>query len=410
MALAHEGGVVSSTVSHVVEQAIADFPTPFYLFDEVPLKQTIARLRAAMPANASLCYAMKANPFITGMAEPLVARVEVCSPGEMRICQALGIPAHKIVVSGVHKDPALMRELIAGDDALGRYTVESVGQYDLLEQSAANLGKRIPIIIRLTSGNQFGVDKSCVRELVSRALASPTLEFCGIQYFSGTQKSSPKKLARELKRLDTLLAELAATHGDAVRDMELEYGAGLPAEYFEQDETVARAKEDELVEGLATALGAMEFRGPIIIELGRAIAASCGTYVTQVMDTKCNKGNNYAIVDGGMHQLVYFGHAMSLQQPVCTIYPAREGEPELWNVYGSLCTTNDALAKQILLAGVREGDKLVFCKTGAYCMTEGISLFLSRDLPRVLMAASDGSIRMVRDRMETYTLNTPGKP
>ena len=110
-----------------------------------------------------------------------------------------------------------------------------------------------------------------------------------------------------------------------------------------------------------------------------------------------------------MHQLVYYGHAMSMQQPACHVLPEREGatEQERWNIYGSLCTTNDVLAKQMPLPGLQVGDVLVFERAGAYCMTEGLSLFLSRDLPRVFVRDTQGMLRQVRDRIETYTLNTP---
>lgn len=391
-----------------VAKALAAYPTPFYVFDEGALRGTIDCLQQGLPANASLCYAMKANPFIVAQAARNVERVEVCSPGEMRICQLLGVPNDQVVVSGVHKDEALMRELVLDDKPICRFTVESVRQYHLLERVAQEAGKRIPVLLRLTSGNQFGLDPSDARELVARALTSEWLEFCGMQYFSGTQKTSPKKLQRELTRLDKFLGELATTHGDAVGGMELEFGPGLPAEYYEQDEAVARAKEDTQYEALCDALSAMSFAGSVILELGRAIAAPCGTYVTSIVDTKCNKGQNYAIVDGGMHQLVYYGHAMSLQQPVCSLYPPRDDDaPELWSIYGSLCTTNDALAKQISLCDVKVGDALVFPKTGAYSMTEGISLFLSRDLPRIVMVDFDGNMWETRGRIETYPFNCP---
>lgn len=63
------------------------------------------------------------------------------------------------------------------------------------------------------------------------------------------------------------------------------------------------------------------------LELGRSIAASCGTYLTRVVDVKRNKNQNYAIVDGGMHQMVYYGQSMAMQLPDCRLFPARAGEP-----------------------------------------------------------------------------------
>ena len=74
---------------------------------------------------------------------------------------------------------------------------------------------------------------------------------------------------------------------------------------------------------------------------------------------------------------------------------------------GSLCSVNDILAKQLPFPGLEIGDVLAFENTGAYCMTEGISLFLSRELPRVCLVGADGQTRLVRDALPTYPLNSP---
>lgn len=150
----------------------------------------------------------------------------------------------------------------------------------------------------------------------------------------------------------------------------------------------------------------MKFNGKKILELGRSIAASCGTYFTRVIDIKCNHGENYAIVDGGMHQLVYYGQFMSMKHPKFYHIPEKEGEVKEWNICGSLCTINDILVKKLPLKKLERKDMLAFQNTGAYCMTEGISLFLSRDLPQIVLF--DGiKYSTVRERLDTFSINTP---
>jgi iron complex outermembrane receptor protein len=87
----------------------------------------------------------------------------------------------------------------------------------------------------------------------------------------------------------------------------------------------------------------------------------------------------------------------------------KEGEPaaDSWNIVGSLCSMNDIMAKQVPLPEVSVGDTLCFENTGAYCMTEGISLFLSRDIPAVWLIRTDGTRVCVRETFETAVLNTP---
>ena len=139
-----------------------------------------------------------------------------------------------------------------------------------------------------------------------------------------------------------------------------------------------------------------------------AIAASCGTYVTRVVDRKTNQGQNYAIVDGGIHQLVYFGQSMAMRRPQVALLPPRSGDGvENWNICGSLCTVNDILVKQLPLSQLEIGDVLAFGRAGAYCMTEGIALFLSRDLPGVVLCTPDGRAVLARDHLATHPLNTP---
>jgi len=389
-----------------VESALAQFPTPFYLFDAEILSAQISHIRALLPAHVELCYAMKANAFITDKAASEVERIEACSPGEVRICQACGVPDAKIVISGVHKDAELMRELVTEHPAIARYTVESIAQFDLLEQVAREAGRRISILIRLTSGNQFGVDAVVAKDLAARCTENGPLELAGIQLFSGTQKTSLKRMKKELDAADRLIGEIEAECGMSVA--EFEYGPGLPVLYFDED-NVAESEQDDIARGLGELLQSMSFQGRIAIELGRAIAASCGTYATRVVDAKSNGGNNYAIVDGGKHQIAYYGNAMAMKQPPCRMIPERAGSAEPWNICGSLCTVTDILVKQLPISDLHIGDAVVFERAGAYCATEGIALFLCRDLPRVIVRDHDGELHLVRDRIETYPLNNPAR-
>lgn len=383
-------------ISRIAEQ----FGTPSYVFDLTALHRRVDYLKASLPERVALCYAVKANAFITGALDALVPRFEICSPGEYRICDALGIAGEKMVISGVYKTPDFIRELTRRED-IGMYTVESEEQLRLLRDCSRAVGRPLPVLLRLTSGNQFGLDK----EILIRAIAenNPSLlDIHGIQFFSGTQKASVKKLKRELEKLDALIDQLWEEQGFLCR--ELEYGPGLPAFYFEGDSF----DEDAHMAGFSEAINSLRFDGQLTFELGRGIAASCGTYLTSVVDKKSNKGQNYAIVDGGMNHLVYFGQSMAMRVPHMQVCPPRalEGE-EVWNLCGALCTANDILVKQLPVPGLALGDVFAFENTGAYCMIEGISLFLSRDLPQVLLLQEDGSVTRVREYVPTWPLNTP---
>lgn len=379
--------------------------TPLYLFDAGKLRNRVMELRRLLPSNVGICYAVKANPFLGKELSGLVDRFEICSPGELRICQELDLPREQFVISGVYKEPALMKELISRQGAPCVYTVESLSQLSLLREEAVAAKKRIPLLLRLTSGNQFGLTAQEIQECVSRYSHHPFLELRGIQYFSGTQKTSLKRLRREIQELDGFLADLDSRLGFQAK--ELEFGPGLPVSYFPQDSF----DEKEYFQELSTLLETMGFSGELTLELGRGVTACCGTYVTRVVDVKSNKAGNFAIVDGGIHHLVYYGQSMGMRCPPVRQLPRRDGSPtQLWNICGSLCTINDILVKQLPAVSLEPQDLLIFENAGAYCMTEGISLFLSRDLPEIALVDENGLCRTLRPTTPTHFLNTPSYP
>ncbi len=113
-------------------------------------------------------------------------------------------------------------------------------------------------------------------------------------------------MKRELDFVDEFLKTLKEKYG--FQAQELEFGPGLAVSYFESESY----DEKEFLSQFSALLENLAFQGQITLEMGRAIAASCGTYVTKVVDRKTNHSGNFAIVDGGMHQLVYYGQFMAM--------------------------------------------------------------------------------------------------
>ena len=375
------------------------YGTPLYVFDINVLRRRIAYLRNSLP-GVRLCFAVKANPFLLQELRGFADRFEVCSPGEAEICNRAHIPAAQQVISGVYKTPSVMEKMIAQGNGPRLFTVESVRQFRLLSGLAEQYRKPINVLLRLTSGNQFGMEEQEIVQLVQEREEYPLVCIRGIQFFSGTQKTSLKRLRRELEAVDTFVCALQETCGFTVQ--ELEFGPGFPVNYFQGQ----AFDEDAFLAGFSGLLAGLRCGARVTLELGRSIAASCGSYLTRVVDVKQNRGQNYAIVDGGMHQMVYYGQSMAMQHPQCRIYPPRSGDAENWNLCGSLCTVNDILVKQLPVAGLKCGDVFAFGNTGAYCMTEGISLFLSRALPRIVLLRAEGAPLLVREALPTDRINT----
>ncbi len=389
-------------MNQALNRLLQENKTAFYVFDIEKLKARIAHLQAALPPEVVLCYAVKANTFITKELIDTIHRFEVCSPGEAEICRAVGVPSENMVISGVYKTPEVMEAMVADPGFHPIYTVESLEQYELFRRLAKQYGRTLPLLLRLTNGSQFGINKGDIEAIVARRGETPEVDVLGIQFFSGTQKTSLKKLKREVGKLDDLLTLLEEKYGFVAR--ELEYGPGFPVSYFQSDEL----DEAELLSGFSELLHDMTHHPKITLELGRSIAASCGTYYTHIVDLKRNQEQNYALVDGGMHHLVYFGQHMAMKQPFFHVCGKEElPATDQWNICGSLCSMNDVMTKQSPLPDLALGDVLAFENAGAYCMTEGISLFLSRDIPAVYLLLENGTAVQVRKAFDTATLNQP---
>lgn len=386
------------------KKLINEVSTPFYVFDIDVLRERIDYLKSMMPENVHLCYAMKANPFVVKEIDEIIEKYEICSYGEWNIAKKLGVNDSKMVISGVYKDEISMEDILNNYKNGEVFTIESLNQLELLNKLTKEKKKVINIILRLTSGNQFGMCEEEIIEILENRAKYEYLNIMGIQYFSGTQKKLSKRIIKELEYVDEFVLNLKNNLGFVVE--ELEFGPGFPVVYFEAEQDF---DEQTYLMEIADKIKNMKYQGHITMELGRSIVASCGSYYTKVVDKKTNKEGNFAILDGGMNHLVYYGQMMAMKKPMLDILPKREDKIlENWNLVGALCTINDLIVKQLPVSNLEIGDIFVFKNTGAYSMTEGISLFLSRDLPKVVFVQGE-EMKIVRENINTYKFNMPNE-
>ena len=385
-----------------------EFGTPTYLFDLVALSARLATVREILGPSVRLCYSIKANPFLSRAAAECGYELEVCSPGELDVCRGLGIEAPAIVYSGVCKGEADVRAAL--DYGVGVLTAESPRQFELVEQEARRRGLRVPVLLRLNGGSQFGMSRGDLERIVRDREGYGAAELVGIHYFVGTQRRKLQHQRRELQMLCDLADELERRCG--WRPARLEYGPGLAVPYFEGEDfsdTLAPARE------LADDLQAVAGRFDLTVEMGRFLASSCGSYLTSVVDLKDGQDDEtcYAFVDGGINHVNYLGQMMGLKLPVIRNASVEGGsggplprERRPWTLCGSLCTTNDVLVRQ-LDRPLAPDDVLVFENIGAYSVTESMYLFLSRAMPRVILRRGRGDYVLARDVVQTSMLNMP---
>lgn len=386
----------------MLQEAVSRFQTPLYVYDLDRLYAVVSKIRQVMGEKTGLCYAMKANPFLTRQMAARADRVEVCSMGEFRICKELEIPPEKLLISGVLKKKTELFEILEYYQENCFYTVESEQQFHYLGEWSIQAKRPIRIFLRFSSGNQFGVDKQSLLRMIRGKKQYPYLVIQGLHYFSGTQKQI-KKSVQELQMLDQILQEIAER--TKIEIPELEYGPGLSVSYFEEQKDTRIYDLKTIIETVQH----MNWKGKLVLEMGRAIAADCGSYLTRVEELKYGKQRNYAITDGGIHQLHYDGQIRGMYQPLIQFLPEREGAEDVWTVCGSLCTVNDILVQNLKIKDLHRGDVLVFGKTGAYSAMEGMALFLSHEFPAVITYQEKRGWEQVRQMQQTYEYNMERK-
>lgn len=375
--------------------------TAAYVFDLDEFARRAMTVRQALGQETGLCFSMKANPFLLCGLPDCFDHVEVCSPGELTICEKTGVDMKKVIYSGVNKGRADVARAMA--DGVGIFTAESLRHMTLINDAALDRGLRVPVLLRLTGGSQFGMDEEDVLDIIAHRNRYSGVTIIGLHYFTGTQKTKPAQIEKELGYLEDFVTRVRETLSFSLG--RVEYGPGLAVDYFHPS---AEERELDRLEAVAPALQALAAKVSLTVEMGRFFAAPCGDYFTRVADMKINRGVPYAILDGGLHQLKYDGQLYGMQIPgIFHVRTHPEGrEEKLWTLCGSLCTTADVLAKNVPLQGLEVGDVLVFRRAGAYAAMEGMSTFLSRDMPVIATYSQEQGLVIRRRRILTDVFNT----
>ena len=399
------------------EKISGQIEIPAYVFSGGEFRERAQKTVEILGPDVKICYSIKANPYLLAMLPDEFSAVEVCSPGELKICMDLGVDPAMIIYSGLNKGIEDIGTAL--DYGVGVLTAESLLHLEMINSAADERSMRAKVLVRASANSQFGIDRKSLPGILKGHAGYPALDFVGIHFFTGTQKHKAKEIIKELNFLERYIEELREESGLALP--RIEYGTGLPA-YMFHDRDIKSAEEALQAElamlgEVAQSLRELASHAELTVEMGRFFAASCGHYFSKVVDTKRNDDINYAIIDGGSHQLRYFGQMQGMQIPFMDLlknnkpadsYHRTEDDhsDEGWTICGSLCTTADVIARNADFGqAIGIGDTLVFHQTGAYSLYECMSLFLSRDLPGIYLLGEDGALKSARGRIESNIFN-----
>ena len=366
--------------------------TPFYCYSTATLRQHYTRLKDAFAQNeVTICYSVKANSNLGVIATlaDLGSGADVVSEGELRRALLSGIPAEKIVFSGVGKTEAEMTYALNAD--IAQFNVESRAELEQLSEVATKQGKTARISLRVNpdidagthekistgkAENKFGIAWDEAEASYAKAATLPGLEIVGIDIHIGSQITELTPFRNAFTKVADLLEKLTDA-GHNITTLDLGGGLGIP---YGPEDAPPPSPEDyaNLIDEI---FGDRECR--IFLEPGRLIAGNAGILVTSVIRTKKGEAKNFIIVDAAMTELMrptLYGAYHDIQ-PVIT----NGNVQDVWDVVGPVCETGDFLGSERSLPEPQKGDLLAIFTCGAYGASLGSSYNTRLSAPEVLV-------------------------
>lgn len=364
---------------------------PFYAYDRRLLDERVAQLRAALPSELKLHYAMKANPMpalVCHMAR-LVDGIDVASAGEMTVALDSGMPAQDISFAGPAKRYRELTQAVAAGVLLN---VESLRELQQIAEQSQKLGVAARVAIRVNpdfelkmsgmkmggGAKQFGIDAETVPEVLAE-VGRMGLQFEGFHIFSGSQSLKPEAICDAQVKAVDLGLRLAQSAPSPTKLLNIGGGFGIP--YFPGEVRLDLApigeNLDKIISGLKTSLPG----AAVAVELGRYLVGEAGIYVCRVIERKVSRGQVFLITDGGMHHNLAasgnFGQIVRKNYPVTIGNRMDAQQKEVVSVVGPLCTPLDILADRMELPAADKDDLVVVFQAGAYGMSASPHGFLS---------------------------------
>ncbi|HEY4944448.1 MAG TPA: diaminopimelate decarboxylase [Rhizomicrobium sp.] len=405
----YSGGVLHA--EQVDLNALADaVGTPFYCYSSATLERHYQVFAASFPKNSLVAFSVKAlgNIAVLKTLARLGAGADVVSGGELKKALRSGIPAERIVFSGVGKTRAEMT--LALQAGIYQFNVESEPELEALSEVAAGLGTTAPITIRVnpdvdarthakittgTSETKFGIPWSRAREAYALAAKLKGIEVVGVDVHIGSQIVDLEPFEQAFGKVVQLAAQLRADGHTIAR---LDLGGGLGVPYIENNEP---PPDPSAYGAMATRVtGGLGCR--LILEPGRLIAANAGILVSRVLYVKRGEHKNFAIIDAGMNDLIrpalYESH-----HEIVRVNEAQANSPRgRYDVVGPVCETSDIFASERELPELKAGELVAILTAGAYGAVMSSAYNARPPAPEVLVRNDQWSV--VRPRMDDDAL------
>jgi diaminopimelate decarboxylase len=356
--------------------AIADaMGTPTWVYAAPVMRSRLGMLTGALAAaglDAQVHYAVKANDHLAVL--DVFARegagADVVSEGELRRALLAGVPASRIVFSGVGKSVAELRLALEAD--IAQINVESAEELAMLSALAQAIGRTARVALRINpdvdaathakistgrSGDKFGIPHDEAVAVYAHAAALPHLRPIGLAVHIGSQIMTMAPYRAAFARLAGLVAALRGA-GHAVETVDC--GGGLGVNYRDQPEGNPAA----LAGAIAGAFRGMDLR--LAVEPGRWLVAPAGLLLASVVLVKQAGAGRFVVLDAAMNDLVrpamydaWHGIVpVSAADALGALTPA--------DIVGPVCESGDTFARNRLLPSITQNARVAILDAGAY--------------------------------------------
>ena len=396
----------------------ADLGTPLYIYDEATLRGMcrafVGEFTSRYP-KTTVAYASKAfiNPALAVLAGEEGLGLDVVSGGELAVAKAVDFPMERVYFHGNNKTPDELR--MALDAGIGRIVVDGLYELELLDELAADAGRKQEIMLRLSPGvdphthaktttgildSKFGIsiDTGDAERAVRQALASRNLDLVGLHCHLGSPifELEPYAIA-----IDAMLTFAAGFKSEGLELREFSPGGGFAIGYVTSQLPPPIADYADVITRTLTArsrdLGLGEPR--LVIEPGRAIVGRAGVALYTVGAVKdIPTVRKYVSLDGGMGDNIRPAMYDAVYEAVVA-NRMTERPDEKVSLVGKFCESGDYLIRDITLPCMEQGDVVAIPSSGAYAPSMASNYNLNARPPIVLV--NDGAFRMIR-RRETY--------
>jgi diaminopimelate decarboxylase len=381
--------------------------TPFYCYSTATLERHYKIFAGALPAGSLVAYAMKANDNLAVLKTlaRLGAGADVVSGGELAKALAAGIPAGKIVFSGVGKTATEMRAAL--EAGIYQFNVESEPELAALDAVARGMGKRAPTTLRInpnvdarthakittgTAETKFGIPFGHAREAYAHAATLAGIEIVGVDVHIGSQITELEPFETAFKRVGELIATLRAD-GHTITRLDLGGGLGVP---YEHDNN---PPPDPAAYGAMATRVTRDLGCRLSFEPGRLIAANAGVLVSRVIYVKRGEAKSFLIIDAAMNDLIRPAMYDAYHEIIAVAEPAVGSPRPQYDVVGPICETSDLFAAGRALPELKSGDLVAILSAGAYGAVMASDYNARPIAPEVLVSGEQWGI--VRPR-ESY--------